>query len=64
MRSARRAVRVLAQLQLAKLHPQGIDQQQPPDQRFARAQDQLDHFGGLHHAHQSRKNPEHSAFGA
>ena len=33
MSSARRAIGILAQLEFAELHVQGIEQQQPADQR-------------------------------
>ncbi len=49
--AADRAIRVLAQLQLAELHSESVHQQQASDQRLARAQNQLDRLGGLHHAH-------------
>ena len=64
MRSAGRAIGILAQLEFAELHVQRIDQQQPADQRLALAQNQLDDFGGLHHADQPGQNAQHSTFGA
>ena len=39
MRAARRAIGVLAQLQLAELHAQRVYQQQSSNQRFANAED-------------------------
>ena len=39
MRTAHRAIRILPQLQFAKLHAQRVNQQQPPDQRLAYTQD-------------------------
>ena len=64
MSSADRAIRILAQLEFAELHVQGIDQQQAANQGFAFAQNQLDDFGGLHHADQPRQDAQHSALGA
>src|SRR5215469_14388023 len=64
MRSARGAVRILAQLELAELHSEGIDQQQAADQRLTRAKDEFDHFRGLHHPDETRKNAQDAAFGA
>ena len=62
--AANRAIGILAQLEFAELHAERVDQQQTPDQRIACAENQLDDFGGLDHADQSRKNAQHSAFGA
>src|SRR5271155_2911540 len=39
MRAADRAVGILAQLEFAKLHAQRVNQQQPSDERLARAED-------------------------
>ena len=64
MRSADRAIGVLAQLEFAELHVQGIDQQQPADQRLALAQNQFDDFSRLHHADESGQNAQHSTLGA
>ena len=47
VRAAHRAVRILAQLQLAELHPQRVEQQEPADQRLADAEDQLERLGRL-----------------
>ena len=59
-----RAIRILAQLELAKFHGQRVDQQQPPDQWIACAQNQLDGFRRLNHSYQSGQNSQHSAFRA
>src|SRR6266581_2133915 len=64
MCAADRAVRVLAQPQFAELHAERIHQQQPPDERFTGAQDELDDFGRLNDAEQSWKNSQHATFGA
>src|SRR5262249_14057262 len=40
------------------------DEQKASNQRIAYAQDQLDHFGSLHHADKTGENSEHAAFGA
>jgi len=44
MGAASRALWIFPQLQLAELHPQRIDQQQPPNQRIATTQNQFDSF--------------------
>src|ERR1700674_1936556 len=62
--AAHRTVAVLAQLEHAELHVDGIDQQQTSDQRFAFAQDELDDFRGLHHSHQTRQDAKYTALGA
>ena len=64
MGAAHRAVGILPQLQLAELHAESIDQQQPSDQRLARAQNEFDHFRSLHHSNQAGQNTKHSAFRA
>src|SRR6185295_8016765 len=64
MSSASRAVRILAQLEFAELHVQCVDQQQPANQRRTLAQNQLDDFSSLHHAHQPGQNAQDSALGA
>src|SRR3984893_5256251 len=62
--AAHRTVAVLAQLELAELHVERINQQQSSNQRFAFAQDELDYFRGLHHSHQPRQDAKHTALGA
>src|SRR3954466_3711912 len=63
IRSAHRAIGILAQLQLAKAHSQCIHKQQSPDQRVASSQDQFNGFRRLNDANQTGKNAEHPAFG-
>src|SRR6202035_5324479 len=60
--TANRAVRILAQLQLAETHAQRIHQQQAPDQRIALAQDQLNDLSGLDDPDEAWENPKHSTF--
>src|SRR5437870_1239049 len=43
---AHRAVRIPAELHRGELHVHRIEQQQPPDQRVAGAEDQLDRLDG------------------
>ncbi len=62
MGSARRAIRILAQLQLAEAHGQRVDEQQAPNERFARAENQLDRLSRLHYADETGQDAEHSAF--
>src|SRR5581483_6517097 len=62
MRAAGGAVGILAQLELAEAHAQRVYQHQTPDKRLALAEDELDGFGGLHHADQSRQDAEHAPF--
>src|SRR6185437_1097478 len=60
--AADRALGVLAELEFAETHIQRVNEQKPPDQRLAFAEDELDHLGRLHHAHEPRQNAEHAAF--
>ncbi len=64
MRAAHRALGIFAQLKLAELHTQGINQQQASNQRITIAQNQFDDFGGLDYSDQSGQNSQDSAFGA
>src|SRR6476659_6843762 len=64
MSSAGRAIGILAQLEFAELHIQGIDQQEAANQGFAFAQNQLYDFGRLHYADQPWQDAQHAAFGA
>ena len=64
MRAADRAIGILAQLQLAESHGQRVEQQQPADERFAFADDELQRFRRLNRADDSRQHAEHAAFGA
>jgi hypothetical protein len=58
------ALRVALQLERAELHLQGIEEQEPADQRLAGADDELQRLGGLDGAHDAGQHAEHAAFGA
>src|SRR5256885_5942025 len=64
MRAAYRAVRILAELELAELHALRIEDQEAPDQWFAGAEDQLHRLGGLDAADDSRQYAKHTALSA
>src|ERR1700722_14353377 len=51
MRATHRAVGIFSQFQLAKLHAQSVNEQQPSNERLADSENQLDRLGRLHHAH-------------
>ena len=59
-----RALGVGPQLQLAELHRQGIEQQQPAAEGGADAGDDLHRLGGLDHADDSGQHAHHAALGA
>ena len=61
---ADRALGVLAELELAELHLQRVEQQQPADQRVADPDDQLDDLVGLERADDPGQHAEHAALGA
>src|SRR5277367_337159 len=64
MRAADRAVGVLAQLELAEVHVQRINEQQAADERVADAEDELDRLSRLNHADQAGKNAQDPTLGA
>ncbi len=64
MLAAHRAIRIFAQLQLAKLHGQRIEQQQATDKAVAAPQNQLDRLHGLNRADDPRQYAEHAALRA
>src|SRR6266513_1822995 len=64
MRSAHRAVRILAQLELAEFHPESVKKQQASHEIFPAAEDQLDRFHRLDGADDSGQNAEDAAFRA
>ena len=64
MVAANRARRILAQPQFAEAHSQRVKEQEPADQRFADAEDQLDRLHGLNRADDAGQNAQHAAFGA
>ena len=55
--SANRALGVLAQLQFAELHSQGIEEKQAAGQGLPLAQNKFNDLGGLDKTHQSGKDP-------
>jgi hypothetical protein len=57
------AVLVLAELEGAEAHGEGVDQEEPADERLADAEDQLDDFGSLDDADEAGKDAEDAAFG-
>src|SRR5215472_9363163 len=64
MRPADGAIGILAQLELAELHGKRVEEQQASDKRRALADDQLQSFGGLNRADNSRQHAQNSPFGA
>ena len=64
VRAAHRAVRVLAQLDLAETHRPRIEEQQAVLERLAVAQDQLDRLGRLDRADDPGEHAQHAALGA
>src|SRR5437868_8167311 len=64
MVAAHRAIRILAQLQLPKTHPPGVEQKQPVNHYVRRAQDDLDRFVRLNRADNTGQHAEHSTFRA
>src|SRR5467141_3759714 len=64
MCSAHRAVRILAQLELAEFHPESVKKQQASHEIFPAAEDQLDRFHRLDGTDDSGQNAEDSSFGA
>ena len=62
--AADRALGVLADLDRAVLHLQGVVDHQPADQRVADAGDQLDRLGDLDRADRRAQHAEHAALGA
>src|SRR5512147_2299089 len=61
MLAARRAIRILPQLQFAETHRQCVNEEKASNQWIACPENKLDRLGCLHHADQSRKNSEHSS---
>ena len=49
--TADRALGILAQLEFTKSHCEGVNKQQPSDERFAFSQDELDDLCSLDDAH-------------
>src|SRR6202521_3438111 len=64
MRSAHRAVRILAQLELAEFHAESVKKQQASHEIFSPAEDQLDRFHRLDGADDPGQNAEDAAFRA
>ena len=63
MRPADRAIRILAELQLAELHPQRIEDQESTDQWFANPENQFQRFVRLNAADDARQDTEDAALG-
>ena len=59
-RAARRARRVARHAYRVEAHAERVDQQQPPGERVARAEDQLDRLGRLDRADEARQHAEHA----
>jgi len=64
MAATHRAVRILAEFELAKLHGESVKKNQPAFERIALADDELDGFEGLERANDARKHTEDATFGA
>src|SRR5712664_532944 len=64
MLSAHRAIGILAQLQLAEFHSQGVKQQQAALEAIASAEDQLDGLHGLDGPDDSGQHAQHAALRA
>src|SRR5271165_4604949 len=64
MAPAHRAIRILAQLELAEFHPERIEQQQSPNQRVTLANNELERFSGLDGPDNSGEHAKHAALGA
>src|SRR5260370_1375183 len=64
MRTAHRAIRVLAQLEFAELHPESVKKQQSSHEIIPAAEDHLDRFHRLDGADDSWKYAEDAAFRA
>ena len=62
--AADRALWIAPQLDLAILHLQRIEDEQPADERVALAKRELDDLGGLDAADDARQHAEHAALGA
>ena len=62
--AAHRAIRILAQLQLAEAHLQRVVDHEAADQRLADAEDDLHRLGRLDHADDAGQHAEHAALGA
>src|SRR5262249_41620414 len=62
--AAHRTLRITADSELAEAHPQGVIKNEPADQRFAVAEDQLHGLGRLNAPDESRQDAEDAAFGA
>src|SRR5690606_13988568 len=61
---AGRAFRIGRQPCFPEAHAERIEMQQPPGQRLADAEDQLDRLGGLQQADHARQHAEHAGLGA
>src|SRR5947208_5054275 len=62
VRPAHRTIRILAELELAELHPKSVKEQQTPHEIVSAAKNQLDRLHRLDGANDSGQNAKHSAF--
>src|SRR5262249_40368403 len=62
--AADRALRILAQFQLAEAHLERVEEEQAPNQRLSRSEQQFHGFGCLDYADYAGKNSQHASFGA
>ena len=64
VRAADGAVGILAELEVAEVHAQRVDQQEAADERLADAEDELDDLGRLDDADEAGQDAEDAALGA
>src|SRR6476660_10285928 len=64
MSAAHGAIGILPQLQLAELHPQRIENQEPADEGLTGSDNQLEGFVRLNASDDPRQHAEHPAFRA
>src|SRR6266446_6646609 len=62
--AADRALRIAADIKFAKLYLERIEMEQPPDQRLADIEDELERFISLQRADDPRQHAEHPCFRA
>src|SRR3989475_1685183 len=62
--TANRAFGVLPQLELAELHPERVEHEEPADERVAPAEEELDRLDRLNRSDDAREDAEHAAFRA
>src|SRR5213594_3200252 len=64
IRSADRALGVLAQLELPELHPERVEDEEAADQRVAPPEEKFDRLDRLDRSDNAREHAEHAALGA